>query len=63
MFNTMEEQTIFLEQVKTISNLCAIAEVLVSVERKELLPTALELMFIEIQNINDDYCVARHGTN
>ena len=45
-----------LEQVKTCRNLCAIAEILIEGNRRDLLPTVLELLFLEAQNINDDHC-------
>ena len=45
-----------LEQIKTCKNLCMIAEILIEQERKELLPTILELLFVEIDNIVEEHC-------
>jgi hypothetical protein len=45
------------EQLKTISRLCTISQILIDVNHRELLPTVLELMLIEIQNVIDENCV------
>lgn len=50
-----------LEQVKTIKNLCEIAILLRQMGKNELLPTVLELVFGEAQQMNDDYCVVRNA--
>ncbi len=50
---------ILLEQIKTIKNLAETALFLKELGREQLLPTILELMFVEIQTLNDDYCVRR----
>ena len=45
------------EQLKTVSNLCQISQILININRRELLPTALELMLIECQEIVLENCV------
>lgn len=45
------------EQLKTIRNLCLTAEVLIKENRDELLPTILEFLLEEAQNIVDENCV------
>ena len=45
------------EQVKTIKNLCDIALVLQNVGRNELMPTVLELILVESQDLVDSNCV------
>lgn len=50
-----------IEQIKTIKNLAEIALLLKAIGREELLPTVLELMFLEIQQVNDDYCTVKDG--
>ena len=45
------------ETIKTIRNLCSIAELLIAKGRRDLLPTIEELMFCEIQALTDEYCV------
>jgi hypothetical protein len=52
-----EETHILLEQLHTCDNLCQIARLLISLERWELLPTALELLHYETQGMIDDYCI------
>ena len=50
---------LFHEQLKTIRNLVEIVAILANLGRDELLPTTLELLLIEVQDIVDDYCVER----
>jgi len=50
-------QDFLVEQIKTISNLCEIAIILRGLNKDELLPTVLELMMVECQDIVDIYCV------
>ena len=45
------------EQLKTTSNLCDIAVVLIEVGKIKLLPTILELIHLESQQIIEEYCV------
>ena len=45
------------EQIRTVSNLCAITQILLNVGHDDLLPTVLELMLIEVQQIVDENCV------
>lgn len=52
-------QDFLLEQIKTISNLCQIAVMLRELNKDELLPTILELMLLECQDLVDVYCVAK----
>jgi len=47
------------ETVKTLNNLCLITFVLIDTDRRELLPTVLELMHLETQELIDKYCVVR----
>ena len=47
------------EQLKTARNLIAIAFILIENERKELLPTVLEVLLLECQNIVDEHCVEK----
>jgi len=53
----MTEQ--LLEQLKTIRNLTEVATIIINVGREELLPTVLELLYLESQNMVDDHCVVR----
>ena len=46
-----------LEQIRTIENLCKIATLLIACNRQELLPTVLELILFEAQEIVDQNCV------
>lgn len=46
-----------VEQLKTCENLCETALVLIKADRRELLPSILELLLVEIQNIVDENCV------
>lgn len=45
------------EQLKTIRNLTYISEMLVENKREELLPTVLEYMFEQCQEVIKDTCV------
>ncbi|KKN71476.1 hypothetical protein LCGC14_0420550 [marine sediment metagenome] len=45
------------EQLKTIQSLCKIADFLLRHSHHELLPTILELMLIEIQQVVEENCV------
>ncbi len=47
------------EQLKTIKNLTEIALILRNVERDDLLPTVIELLFLEAQGLIDNYCVVK----
>ena len=46
-----------IEQVKTIRNLCDIAILLREGERNDLLPTILELILMESQQLVENYCI------
>jgi len=59
----MSEPDWLSEQIKTCKNLCLVAELLIEQERRELLPTVCELLFVEAQTINDDYCVVKLNEN
>ena len=48
------------EQLKTAENLCRIAKILKADGRPELLPTVLELLYIETQEIIGDHCISEH---
>jgi len=47
------------EQLKTIRNLTEVAQILIEHKQQRLLPTILELMFLECQQIVDEDCVVR----
>ena len=47
------------EQLKTTSNLCEIAQLLIKDERYKLLPTVLELLYETTQQIMDENCVVK----
>ena len=46
------------EQIKTTRNLCNIVLILIK-ENRSLLPTVLELLFIEVAQILDEQCIER----
>ena len=50
------------EQLKSISNLCQISQVLIDIERSDLLPTVLELLFELSQQVTDENCIVRYPT-
>ena len=45
------------EQLKTIKNLCDIAQSLIDNGRVKLLPTVLELLQVEIQQVIEENCI------
>jgi len=45
------------EQLKTVKNLCEVAEILIDNGRQELLPTVLELLQVEIQQVIEENCI------
>jgi len=49
------------EQLSTTINLCRIALLLFSLKKKELLPTILEAILLEAQDMVDDYCVVNNA--
>ena len=49
------------EQLKTIRNLTEIADILIILDKQTLLPTVLEYIFLEAQDITDSYCVVNDG--
>ena len=53
----MDEQ--LLEQLKTIKNLVEAAIILNNLGKEELLPTILELLYSESQDMVDEYCVVK----
>ena len=53
----MGEQDFLEEQLKTINNLTQIGILLRISKQNELLPTILELILQEAQQLVDDYCV------
>lgn len=48
-----------LEQLKTISNLCKVATILYNMNGQELIPTILEIMKIEVDDVVDENCVVK----
>lgn len=48
-----------LENIKIIHNLAEVAIVLRTKGKDELLPTVLELMMIELQEVIDEHCVVK----
>ena len=53
----MSEPDWLLEQIKTCHNLCNVAQILIEIDRRALLPTILELLYQETQAIIDDHCI------
>lgn len=51
------DKDILSEQIKTIRNLCDISFLLINQNQDELLPTVLELMLLEIQQVVLENCV------
>ncbi len=47
------------EQLKTIVNLSVVAQLLIKQSRWELLPTVLEFLFEQAQEVCDEHCVVR----
>jgi hypothetical protein len=47
------------EQLKTIMNLCDIGLILIGLGRNSLLPTILETMLEQAQQIVDEECIVR----
>lgn len=52
-------EEILHEQLKTIKNLCDVAALVIASNCKHLLPTVLELMLVEVQEVVDEHCVVR----
>ena len=50
---------VFCEQVKTIRNFVEIISVLTNLSREDLLPTVLELLLVEVQDIVNGFCVVK----
>ncbi len=55
----MEDTHWLIEQLKTIHNLTEVAQILISLDREDLLYTVLEFIFSESQSMNDSYCVVK----
>ena len=49
------------EQLQTIMNLVAVAQILLAQHRREYLPTVLEILFEQVQDVVDETCVEREG--
>ena len=49
-----------LENIKTVRNLADVAITLRIKGKDELLPTVLELMMVELQDIIDEHCVVKN---
>ena len=45
------------EYLKTTRNLCDVSLIVLEQGRDELMPTVLELLYVETQRLIDDYCV------
>lgn len=45
----------------TIENLCSIVRLLLDSDNNKLIPTCLELMLQEIQELVDNHCVVKNG--
>lgn len=56
-FEELIKKDYLYEAVKTVRNLCNVAEILIETNHRELLPTVLELMHQETQEIALEYCV------
>ena len=48
---------VLTEQVKATRNLCEVSLILISLKREDLLPTVLELMQVECQQLVLENCV------
>ena len=59
----MSEKDWLDEQIKTIRNLCDIAMLVKVAGKTELLPTVLELMYLQCQRLIDENCLVRDETN
>jgi len=47
------------EQLKTIRSLTEVADILIEQKKRHLLPTILELLLIEAQQVVDENCVIK----
>jgi len=48
------------ERMKTLKNLCDVSIALIEVGKVKLLPTILELIYLEAQQITEEHCVDEH---
>lgn len=55
----MTEPDYLYESIKTIKNLCEVAQVLINIGQQNLLPTILELLYQEAQSVIDEHCVVK----
>lgn len=46
-----------IEQLKTISNLCQIAIIVKEQGRDDLMPSIIEVIYLESQGMVDDHCI------
>lgn len=56
-------QDFLYEQIKTIKNLCEIAMILRQSSRDDLLPTILELLCIEAEDMVGEYCTVKDDSS
>ena len=56
---TDEQKHWLKETLKTISNHCQIAQMLIEFNQQDLLPTILEEIYEDSQGIIDEHCVER----
>jgi len=49
------------EQLNTCENLIELARLAIDYDRKELVPTVLELLLIEVQDLVEDNCIERNS--
>lgn len=55
----MAEKDWLPDQLLTIHNLAEVANILININRRELLPTVLELLLIEAQQVVDENCIVK----
>lgn len=53
----MAEQHWLIEQLKTVRSLAEISLILIDKDRLDLLPTVLELLHLETQQLIDENCI------
>jgi len=59
MRGSMAEKDWLPDQLLTIHNLAEVANILININRRELLPTVLELLLIEAQQVVDENCIVK----
>lgn len=57
---TDEQKHWLKETLKTIGNHCQIAQMLIDLDKQDLLPTVLEEIYEDAQGVIDEHCVKRY---